>query len=73
MATAVTIITNVSIQAVPILYGTIASALSNSDVPANKNGQLLIKPNSSVTIETARLDDAQLEQLRRLNMITYTG
>lgn len=75
MATAITTITNISQQVVPILVNEIASnkANVNSGVAANIANQMQIAPGSQVTIESQRIDTAQLERLRGLKLITFTG
>ncbi len=75
MASALTTITNVSKQVVPILINNIttADANSNSTVPADKAQQMLIAPSAQVTIETRRLDLGQLEQLRRKKLLSFSA
>lgn len=75
MATALTTITNISKQAVPVLVNeiTLSSANANSDIAAATASQMSIPPGSQVSLETRRLDLGQLEQLRRLGLITFTS
>ena len=73
-AAAVTTITNVSKQAIPILVNAIVSTLANdaSTIAASAANQLTIAPGAQVVIETQRIDLALLDQLRRKNLITYS-
>lgn len=75
MATAITTITNISQQVVPILVNEIlaSKASTSSDVASNVANQMQIAPGSQVTIETQRLDTGQLERLRGMKLITFTG
>lgn len=74
MASALTTITNVSDQVVPILLNDIALNRANdlSNIPANQANQLQIPPGSQVRIENQRLDVGQLEKLQSLNLLTFT-
>ncbi len=73
MSTSLTTITNISIQVVPILVSDIplSAANPNSGVPPGQASQMGLAPGSVVTIESQRLDLAQLEQLARLKLISY--
>lgn len=73
MAVSLTTITNISKQIVPVLVNNIAlsSASAGSDIPAARAEQMSIAPGSEFSIESRRLDTAQLEQLRRLKLITF--
>lgn len=73
MATALTTITNITQQAVPILVNAIALDKANnlSDLSYDTASQLTIAPGAQVTIETQRLDVGQLDRLRTLKVITY--
>lgn len=75
MAAALTTITNVSQQVVPILVDDIATnkANSSSNLSAQTASQLQIPPGSQVKIETQRLDVGQLERLQVLKLITFTS
>jgi hypothetical protein len=74
MAAALTTITNLSKQTVPILINEIAldKANSASGVPPAQASQMHIAPGAQVTIETKRVDVGQLEQLRRKNLLSFT-
>jgi len=73
MATSLTTITNVSKQVVPILVNSIptANAASGSDIPSATASQMPIAPGAEFSIESRRLDQGQLEQLRHLGLLTY--
>ncbi len=73
MATSLTTITNISRQTVPILVNNIDSSDSSagSDIPAARAEQMQITPGAEFSIESRRVDSAQLEQLRRLRLITF--
>lgn len=66
-------ITNTSHQPVPVLVNAIDSedALATSDIPASRAEQLTIPPGKQLRIELIRIDRAQLDRLRQLNVITY--
>ena len=74
MATALTTITNISKQVVPILVNEISLSTANSlsNITPATASQMAIPPGAQVTLETQRLDQGQLEQLRRLRLITFT-
>lgn len=74
MATATVTITNVSKQSIPILVNAIAATLANesSTIAPSAACQLSITPGAQATIERQRIDLAQLDQLRRKNLITYS-
>jgi hypothetical protein len=72
MATRLVNITNISNQIVPILYGTIDAAKSNSTVDYTKSGTLIISPSTSIEIEKQRTDAGQLDQLKNKKIITVT-
>lgn len=69
-----TTITNISKQAVPILVNEIqlANVQVGSDLAANRAEQTLIAPGAELNIETNRIDIGQLEQLRRIGVISFT-
>lgn len=73
MATSLTTITNISKQNIPILVDSISNsaASTGSDIPASRAEQMQIAPGAEFSIESRRLDKGQLEQLRRLGLITY--
>jgi len=73
MAISLTTITNLSKQIVPILISNIAlsSASSGSDIAASKAEQIQIAPGAEFSIESRRTDQGQLEQLQRMQLITY--
>lgn len=66
-------ITNVSVQIVPILINSIdqTSANDDSDLSASISSQVQIGPGKQLSVERLRVDLAQLEQLRRKNLLTY--
>lgn len=70
---ALTSITNVSKQVVPILLDDIAvvNADASSDIPPTRSQQLQIAPGAEVEVESSRIDLAQLEQLQRLKLLTF--
>lgn len=74
-AAALTTITNISVQTVPILVNSIDSDRANdaSDVAASQTSQLQMTPGSQLTVESQRLDPGQLEQMARMRLITYTS
>lgn len=73
MATALTTITNISSQIVPILVNNIALDKANalSDVAYSVANQTGIAPGAQVTIESQRLDVSQLERLRNMKLISF--
>lgn len=73
MAVSLTTITNVSKQVIPVLVNSISldKASVNSDVAPEVAQQMSIAPGSAVTLESRRLDSAQLDQLRRKRLITF--
>jgi hypothetical protein len=66
-------ITNISKQSVPILVNEIdlSSAHDNSSLAPTEARQISIPPGSELAIEDSRIDIGQLEQLRRLGLITF--
>lgn len=70
-----TTITNISKQVVPILVGSVPLNFSNasSDITSRNASQMQIAPGAEFSVETRRVDLAQLDQLRRLNLITYVS
>lgn len=70
-----TTITNVSRQSIPILVNNISSASANvnSDLAINVTNQTFIAPGAQLTIETLRIDEAQLQQLAKLKLLTYVS
>jgi hypothetical protein len=75
MASNLTTITNKSKQTVPILVNAISIADANlsSDLDPARAEQTMIPAGSELEIETGRIDVGQLEQLQRLNMITFVS
>ncbi len=74
MAANLVTISNVSKQTVPILVDSVVStsAVAGSDLSSSTSGQLRIPPGEDLELEIARVDVAQLEQLQRLKLITFT-
>lgn len=74
MATSITTITNQSKQVVPVLVSAIPldKASANSDLDAADARQMQLPAGSSIRVETRRLDLAQLDQLRRKGLLSYT-
>ena len=72
---ALTSITNISNQVVPILVNDIAlaNAAAGSDIPSTRSEQMAIPPGSEVEVESERVDLAQLEQLQRLRLLTFVA
>jgi hypothetical protein len=72
---ALTSITNVSNQVVPILLDDIAVANADaaSDIPPTRTQQMQIAPGAEVEVESSRVDLAQLEQLQRLQLLTFVA
>jgi hypothetical protein len=50
----------------------LADANASSEVAYNKEGSVSIPPGGNVDIETIRLEDAQIVQLKNMNMISTT-
>jgi hypothetical protein len=75
MATNLTTITNISKQAVPILVNatTIANVQVGSDLAETRAEQTSIAPGAELNVESNRVSLAQLEQLRRLGLITFVA
>jgi len=75
MASNLTTITNISNQIIPILVNSIgpASANENSDLRSQVSNQTSIVPGAQITLETLRLDLAQLQQLGRKKLITFVS
>lgn len=73
MAVALTTITNVSNQVVPILVNDIIANKANnlSGLAASEARQLQMAPGSEITIETQRLDLGQLERLQGLRLLSF--
>jgi hypothetical protein len=73
MASALTTITNISNQNIPVLVDEVPLNKANpaSDVSPATALQMQITPGSQVTLESRRLDLGQLEQLRRKGLITF--
>jgi hypothetical protein len=67
-------ITNISKQAVPILVDDIdlTSAHASSSLDPTDARQVQIPPGAVLNIEENRIDIAQLEQLRRKGLISFT-
>jgi len=72
---ALTSITNISKQVVPILVNDIAIDIADagSDIPPTRAQQMQIAPGAEVEIESSRVDLAQLEQLQRLKLLTFVA
>lgn len=70
----ITCVTNISLQTIPIMVSsiTLASVVSGSDVAWDKEGSLSIPPGSQVDVESVRLQDGQIVQLKNMNMISTT-
>jgi hypothetical protein len=76
MATsALTTITNISNQVIPVLVNDIpsSSASASSDIAANISRQLSIAPGAEMTVETRRLDEGQLRDLAQKRLISYVS
>lgn len=71
---ALTTITNISRQAVPIMVNatTIAAVQVGSDLNETRAEQNSIPPGAELNIESNRVDIGQLERLRRFGLITFT-
>lgn len=65
-------VTNISSQVIELLYGAIDSDNSTSNIPAGRSGLMKLAPGASVELELPRVDAGQLENLRKLNVISYT-
>lgn len=65
-------ITNVSTQAVNVMYSNIDAAKSVTSVAAADAGSLTILPARNVTIEQSRVDMGQLEAMRNRGLIVFT-
>jgi len=70
----ITCITNVSNQTIPVMVSSIllADANASSEVTYNKEGSVSILPGGNVDIETIRLEDGQISQLKNMNLISTT-
>ena len=70
---ALTSITNISKQVVPILLNNISleNASADSDIPSTRAQQMQIPPGTEVEVESSRVDLAQLEQLQRFRLLTF--
>jgi hypothetical protein len=70
---ALTSICNISKQVVPILINEVAleSVDAGSEVASTRSEQMHLPPGSEVEIETSRIDIGQLEQLQRLQLLTF--
>lgn len=75
MAAKLTTITNVSNQPIPVLVNetTTAGVNASSNLAKTVQGQITIPAGKQLVVETARVDLAQLERLRQLNLITFSG
>jgi len=75
MASNLTTITNISRQTIPILVNniTLAQVQPGSDLANTRAEQTLIPSGAELNIETIRIDIGQLQQLQRLNLITYVS
>lgn len=75
MASNLTTITNISRQTIPILVNniTLAQVQPGSDLANTRAEQTFIPSSAELNIETIRIDIGQLQQLQRLNLITYVS
>lgn len=73
MATALTTITNISNQVIPVLVDTIKPSIANesSNLGPTDARQVQIAPGAQFRCETQRLDLAQLDRLRSLKLLSY--
>jgi len=71
----ITTITNISNQSIPILVNSIgyASVNVNSDLKPEVTNQTFVTPGAQLSLETVRLDEAQLQQLSKLKLITFVS
>jgi len=69
MAIRVKIIQNVSQQIIEILYGQGDVDNAVGSIPYSKTGMLRLMPGTSTTIEEARIDIGQLQNLEGKNLI----
>ena len=72
MAIRVKVIQNVSNQVIEILHQTGDIVNAAGDVPYTKTGMLRIMPTKQVTIEEARIDLGQLQNLEAKNLLKVT-
>ncbi len=72
-AAAITTITNISTQTIPVLVGSIPVEKANpsSQVNALQAQPVSIAPGAKLTVETQRLDKGQIVQLSNMKLITY--
>tara|TARA_R110000765_G_scaffold42191_3_gene89369 strand:+ start:450 stop:683 length:234 start_codon:yes stop_codon:yes gene_type:complete len=70
----ITSVSNISNQVVPIMLSKIALAKkeTTSEVNYNKEGALQIAPGAAIDVESVRLDDGQLINLKNLGLISTT-
>jgi hypothetical protein len=74
-AVALTTITNISNQVVPVLVSSIELNKANpgSSLRYDRAEQVQIAPGAQVTVETQRLDLGQLENLQKLKLLTVAA
>ena len=72
---AITTITNVSTQSIPVIVNSIlpANADTASDISASTDKTIYLVAGAELNIESSRIDLAQLDQLRNKNLIIYTS
>lgn len=73
MASNLTTITNVSRQLVPILVNSSTSSQAGSDLDASRSEQTFIQPGAEISVESNRVDIAQLEQMRKNGLIRFVS
>jgi hypothetical protein len=68
----ITCISNVSNQMIPVILSKIALAKkeTSSNVDYYREGMLQIAPGAAVDVESTRLDDGQLIQLKNMGLIS---
>ena len=71
---ALTTISNISTQAIPVLVGKIDVAKANpsSQIPPTSGLQVTIVAGSQLVVESQRLDKGQIIQLANMKLITYS-
>lgn len=63
---------NISPQTVPFMYSAIDASASETSVPASQSGILHLATSKRIDLELTRIDQAQLDSLRKLGLIKYT-
>ena len=74
MATvALTTITNISTQSIPVLVGSIPveKAHPSSQVDPTTSQPISITPGAKLVVESQRLDKGQITQLANMKLLTY--